>query len=129
MESRVRTMRMCTVSSEIAADPPSLAVKSARSEVGVTEPGEHFRFAPPKLFVGKRSSQTSSRRPIEAIAPVSLTRPGRGSTRRGRPKKRARDGRADIRALPNYNSDPIEDIQEEDDHPSSIFGALELVGN
>lgn len=46
-------------------------------------------------------------------------------------KKRANDGRADIRGLPNYSSDPIEEFEEERTvretrAPKSLFPALEL---
>ncbi|KAK3685397.1 hypothetical protein B0T22DRAFT_216549 [Podospora appendiculata] len=99
----------------------SMAVEPPRSEVGVADPGEHFRFAPPKLFVGSRSSLTQTYRPIAASAPISLSR-----KRRGRPRKRALDGRADIRALPNYTSDPIEEVEDDVDQYPSMFGALEM---
>jgi len=87
----------------------SMAVAPPRSDAAPSETatvGEHqFRFAQPKLFVGSRSnlSQPTGSRPG-----ITLTR-----RRRGRPRKRADDGRADIRALPNYTSDPIEEFEEE----------------
>ncbi|KAK3365832.1 hypothetical protein B0T24DRAFT_636934 [Lasiosphaeria ovina] len=92
----------------------SLAVEPARSEVGVND---QFRFIPPKLFVGSRSSL---KRPNEAPMPVTV------GNRRGRRKIRARDGRANIRALPNYNSDPIEDIEDVGETRPSLFGSLDL---
>ncbi|KAK3327762.1 hypothetical protein B0T19DRAFT_173248 [Cercophora scortea] len=99
----------------------SMTVEPPRSEVGVAEPGEQFRFAPPKLFVGSRSSLTQTYCPMGASAPISLTR-----KRRGRQRKRALDGRADIRALPNYTNDPIEEIEDDFDQHPSLFGALEM---
>ncbi|KAA8630414.1 hypothetical protein SMACR_06608 [Sordaria macrospora] len=99
----------------------SLVVEPAQSRFGASEPGEQFRFAPPKPFVGKHSVPSRNDRPSAAIAPVPLKR------KRGRPRKRARDGRADIRALPNYNGDPIEEIEEDDDaSPPSLFGSLDV---
>ncbi|KAK4180589.1 hypothetical protein QBC36DRAFT_23522 [Triangularia setosa] len=91
--------------------------------VGVNQSGvqgveEQARFAPPKLFVGSRSkTQERSNVPV-----VLRTEP----KRRGRPKKRAIDGRADIRGIPNYTSDPIEDFEDHQPTHRSIFPALEL---
>ncbi|KAK0652296.1 hypothetical protein B0T16DRAFT_443568 [Cercophora newfieldiana] len=96
----------------------SMAVEPARS-VGGNEP--QFRFAPPKLFVGNRSTPNNVIRPTGAAVPLSFAR-----KRRGRPKKRAHDGRADIRALPNYAGDPIEEIEDDDVTQPSLFGTLEF---
>ncbi|KAK4138779.1 hypothetical protein BT67DRAFT_438090 [Trichocladium antarcticum] len=105
--------------------PTSMAVVGARSDVGVSEPGtsgEQFRFVPPKLFVGSRSNDMAQfKRGTESGVGISLTR-----RRRGRPKRRANDGRADIRALPNYSSDPIEEVEDETRPLKSRFPALEL---
>lgn len=101
----------------------SMAVVPAQSDVGVSDSGasaEQFRFVPPKLFVGSRSNMPHSRRHTDARVGISLTR------RRGRPRRRANDGRTDIRALPNYSSDPIEEVEEQKRVPKSIFPALEL---
>ncbi|KAK4241428.1 hypothetical protein C8A03DRAFT_41144 [Achaetomium macrosporum] len=117
-----------SVISEPRAGPPSvttsLAVAPARSQVASSEtgtPGEHFRFVQPKPFVGSRS---------KASQPNRAPGPGIGITlskrKRGRPKKRANDGRTDIRALPNYNSDPIEEFEDEERPAKSLFPALEL---
>ncbi|KAK4167978.1 hypothetical protein QBC43DRAFT_331154 [Cladorrhinum sp. PSN259] len=85
---------------------------------GAGTSAEQFRFAPPKLFVGSRSN----------------TQPQHGATftierqrGRGRQKKRALDGRANIRALPNYTSDPIEDFDEAVQQPGqSMFPPLDF---
>lgn len=99
----------------------SLVVEPAQSQSGAPNPGEQFRFAPPRPFVGKHSIQPHNDRPSVAIAPVTLKR------KRGRKRKRALDGRADIRALPNYSGDPIEDIEDDDDAPPpSLFGSLDV---
>ena len=103
----------------------SMAVVPARSDAGASEsatPGEQFRFVPPKLFVGSRSNSSHMmKRGTESGVGISLTK-----RRRGRPRKRANDGRADIRALPNYSSDPIEEFEDEERPRQSIFPALEL---
>jgi hypothetical protein len=55
---------------------------------------------------------------------ISITR-----RRRGRPRRRANDGRADIRALPNYSSDPIEEFGDDERaqvREHGLFPALEL---
>ncbi|KAM7199203.1 hypothetical protein V8F20_005805 [Naviculisporaceae sp. PSN 640] len=98
----------------------STIVEPPRSEVTTARQSNPFRFAPPKSFVGSLSS-SQLRRPAPAPK-VTLTQ-----KKRGRPKKRASDGRADIRALPNYSGDPIEDI--EDDVHDPLFAPLELVSS
>jgi hypothetical protein len=120
--------------SELQAGAPSMttsmAVAPPRSDLGPTETdttGEHFRFTQPKLFVGSRSNM---------VQPKPVTGHGVGITltkrKRGRQRRRANDGRADIRALPNYSSDPIEEFEEEarpsrgERVPNSLFPALEL---
>ncbi|KAH6641620.1 hypothetical protein F5144DRAFT_590846 [Chaetomium tenue] len=106
----------------------SMAVVPAESEVAPSEisnMAEQFRFSQPKLFVGSRSNLPHIAG--HGVGPINPTK-----RRRGRPKKRANDGRADIRALPNYSSDPIEDFEEErrvrkeGRVPESLFHALEL---
>jgi hypothetical protein len=109
----------------------SMAVIPAVSEVAPSEMNnltEQFRFSQPKLFIGSRLSGPLPGRIAEhGVGPINFTK-----RRRGRPKKRANDGRADIRALPNYNSDPIEEFEEErrvrkeGRAPESLFPALEL---
>ncbi|KAH6840806.1 hypothetical protein B0I37DRAFT_223978 [Chaetomium sp. MPI-CAGE-AT-0009] len=109
----------------------SVVVAPAYSEVSPSEPSnvaEQFRFSQPRLFVGSRSNLPQQGRIAEhGVGSINLTK-----RRRGRPKKRANDGRADIRALPNYSSDPIEEFEEErrvrreGRAPESLFPALEL---
>jgi len=105
-------------SSESVSVVASMAVEAAQSEFAGAE--QHFQFAPPRLFVGSRSIPSGARRPTPGVAILSFAKP-----KRGRPRKRARDGRANIRALPNYNGDPIEEI-EDDVSPPSRYPALEL---
>ncbi|KAM7193807.1 hypothetical protein V8F33_007596 [Rhypophila sp. PSN 637] len=92
----------------VAVQPPNLDTKKS-------EPN-NFRFAPPKLFAGNRSSQLRQPAPLQT---VRLRKP-----RRGRQRARASDGRVNIRALPNYNSDPIEEFEDEVRDP--LFPPLEL---
>jgi hypothetical protein len=108
----------------------SMAVAPARSEAVPSEmatTGDQFRFAQPKLFVGSRSSISQPNRVAVSGVGISLAK-----RKRGRPKKRANDGRADIRALPNYSSDPIEEFEDEGRGrkegrvPKSLFPALEM---
>jgi len=96
----------------------SLAIEAAQSEAPI---GSHFRFAPPRLFVGSRSAPGKPLRSAQPVVPVTFA-----PRRRGRARNRARDGRADIRALPNYSSDPIEEIEDGDVPSPSLFGSLEL---
>ncbi|KAK4203808.1 hypothetical protein QBC40DRAFT_165944, partial [Triangularia verruculosa] len=97
--------------------PPRLAV-GVTNQSGVPGVEEQVRFAPPKLFVGSRS------RPLERSKPPAPRKAV--AKRRGRPKKRAIDGRADIRGIPNYTSDPIEDFEDQQPGENSLFPALEL---
>jgi hypothetical protein len=103
------------VTSDSPSGPPSMttsmAVVPAQSEAGLGEQStvkEPFRFAQPKLFVGSRSNLAQLPIIQEPSYRITLTK-----RRRTRAKKRANDGRADIRALPNYSSDPIEDFEED----------------
>ncbi|KAK4245855.1 hypothetical protein C7999DRAFT_15990 [Corynascus novoguineensis] len=108
----------------------SMAVAPAVSN---TEPSEtstmtdHFRFSQPKLFVGSRSKQAQPKHVTEPNPGITLTK-----RRRGRPRRRTNDGRADIRALPNYTGDPIEDfedkgrVHENEKALRSLFPMLEL---
>lgn len=113
-----------------ASTTTSMAVAPARSDAGPSETSttaEQFRFAQPKLFVGSRSGLSQPTHVTGPSVGISLTK-----KRRGRSKKRANDGRADIRGVPNYSSDPIEDFEEEGRRfrdgraPKSLFPALEL---
>ncbi|ROW08163.1 hypothetical protein VPNG_06925 [Cytospora leucostoma] len=92
-----------------------------------SQPDEGFMFAPPKLFVGKRLGHVDEQRQI-ALSNAQIR--GRGQPRRR--STRTSDGRANIRKLPNYGSDPIEEFEEDDRsnraQQGSIFGSLETEG-
>ncbi|KXX74254.1 hypothetical protein MMYC01_209337 [Madurella mycetomatis] len=102
----------------------SMAAILAQSITASTEQGalgDQFRFAPPKLFMGSRSNLPDTKRRMEANASTILAR-----RRRGRPRKKASDSRADIRALPNHSGDPIDEFEDEECPRNSLFPALEL---
>ncbi|KAG7074339.1 hypothetical protein JMJ76_0010820 [Colletotrichum scovillei] len=114
------------------SDPiiPQAATESPTSEVALTQItdsmstiaqpsnsdlGENVgqRFAKPKTFVGRLAS-SSSRNP-GPVLPLSVNKV---TKKRGRPKgrskkKKAKDGRANIRGLPDYDGDPIEGGSDE----------------
>ncbi|KAI1634845.1 hypothetical protein F4809DRAFT_616459 [Biscogniauxia mediterranea] len=93
----------------------SEAAASNIATVGSSSTGEaadyRFRFALPKTFVGKFADELGG-----CAAGPSLTLStelGKKKKRRGRRKKKALDGRADIRGLPDFYGDPIEDFEED----------------
>ncbi|KAI2467385.1 hypothetical protein F4781DRAFT_423351 [Annulohypoxylon bovei var. microspora] len=73
----------------------------------MNESESRFRFAQPRTFIGKLadSSMTTTQGP-------PLLSQNRGK-RRGRPKRKAIDGRTDIRQLPDFDGDPIEEFENE----------------
>lgn len=103
------------------AEVTSMTVEPANSETTRCTK-ESFRFAPPKLFIGKHaeSNDTASSRPVV----------GKQRNYRGRRKRRARDGRTDIRRVPDYKDDPIEDPRSDETDlikmkKQSLFAPLE----
>ena len=107
------------------AESDKLPPKSRSNQVeGYDEANEGFRFARPKLFMGKKLGPVDEQRQI-ALSAAQIR--GRNQTRRRATK--TNDGRANIRKLPNYGSDPIEefeeDIQSDRAQQGSIFGSLE----
>ncbi|KAL1874814.1 hypothetical protein Daus18300_003355 [Diaporthe australafricana] len=89
-----------------------------------SESDDCFKFAPPKLFVGKKIGRVNEEQQIALSAPQI-----RGLTQTRRRQRRTTDGRANIRKLPNYGSDPIEefegDSRSDRAEKGSIFGSLE----
>nr|XP_036589555.1 uncharacterized protein CTRU02_00309 [Colletotrichum truncatum]KAF6801560.1 hypothetical protein CTRU02_00309 [Colletotrichum truncatum] len=90
--------------SESTADVASVSVQPPTSEVDedLVSP---FTFIQPQSFVGRLANSASGlRRPPQPAVEIKKHK------KRGRPKKlkKASDGRADIRALPNYDDDPID---------------------
>lgn len=88
------------------------------------EADDGFKFARPKLFIGKKLGQVDEKRQIALSAPQI-----RRTTQARRRQRRATDGRANIRKLPNYGSDPIEefegDVRSDRAEKGSMFGSLE----
>ncbi|KAK4193129.1 hypothetical protein QBC35DRAFT_165074 [Podospora australis] len=110
-----RTETAVPVLSVPTAHRPSTQFKQTHAHTG-EESAEQFRFAIPKLFVGSHATPNQTTTPR---VPLNLKK-------RGRQRKRAADGRADIRAVPNYASDPIEDFEEPLQFSKpSLFPALE----
>lgn len=88
-------------------------------------PDDCFKFARPKLFVGKKIEHVDEQRQIALSEPQI-----RGTTQTRRRQRRTTDGRANIRKLPNYGgSDPIEefegDCRSDRAEKGSMFGPLE----
>lgn len=106
------------------------AITPANAQIASS--GEHgkgndnFRFARPKPFLGKHRSHIDEQRQIALSAPQVRGKP---QTTRRRQKKRVGDGRTSIRQMPNFSSDPIEEVDE--DIPAkrgqkpSLFGSLD----
>ncbi|XXH04293.1 glutamate--ammonia ligase [Hypoxylon texense] len=87
----------------------SESVTSNMATVGSTHVEEsepRFRFAMPRTFVGKLADSNPT-----AQGPPLLSHGG--GKKRGRPKKKATDGRTDIRRLPDFDGDPIEEFDED----------------
>lgn len=72
------------------------------------EADEAFRFARPKPFMGKKTSDMGEQRQI-ALSLHQI----RGKLQTRRRQKRSVDVRPSIRKLPNFSSDPIEEVEEE----------------
>ncbi|KAJ4410968.1 hypothetical protein N0V82_009119 [Gnomoniopsis sp. IMI 355080] len=100
----------------LVAHPSSLAEHS--------EAGETFRFARPKPFVGRKKAHLNEQRQIALSAPRIR---GKGMTRRR--QKRTKDGRASIRQVPSFSSDPIEEVEDalpvKEAQKPSLFGSLD----
>ncbi|OTA80350.1 hypothetical protein M434DRAFT_37991 [Hypoxylon sp. CO27-5] len=84
----------------IATESALSIVATAGSNVDESE--SRFRFAQPRAFVGKFADSS-----VKEILPSQHDR-----KRRGRPKKKAADGRTDIRRLPDFYGDPIEEYED-----------------
>ncbi|KAI2770766.1 hypothetical protein F4815DRAFT_423724 [Daldinia loculata] len=87
----------------------SESVLSNIATVGSTSQMElepRFRFAQPRTFVGKFANSNVTT--TEGSHLLSHSR-----RRRGRPKKRTADGRANIRRLSDFDGDPIEEFEDD----------------
>lgn len=88
------------------------------------EPDDCFKFARPKIFVGKKIENFDEQKQIALSEPQI-----RGKTQTRWRQRRTTDGRANIRKLPNHGSDPIEefegDFRSDRAEKGSIFGPLD----
>ncbi|KAK2003288.1 hypothetical protein LX36DRAFT_696975 [Colletotrichum falcatum] len=92
-------------------DSASTAAQPPESEVGEV-PGQSFQFARPKTFVGRLAS--SLVQDAGPIVPLSVhNEAGKSGRPRRRSRKKAKDGRADIRRVPDHDGDPIEGGSDE----------------
>ncbi|KAK2037181.1 hypothetical protein LZ31DRAFT_481931 [Colletotrichum somersetense] len=100
------------MSSTPALDPASTAAQPPESEVGEV-PSQSFQFARPKTFIGRLASSL----PQDAgpVVPLSVHNEASksGKPKRRSRKKRAKDGRADIRQVPDHDGDPIDGGSDE----------------
>ncbi|KAI1455292.1 hypothetical protein F4805DRAFT_274421 [Annulohypoxylon moriforme] len=88
-----------TLDSEAISSNPATAGSTLMSESE-----SRFRFAQPRTFVGKLADPKTS---------TATLMSHHHSKKRGRPKKKATDGRTDIRQLPDFDGDPIEEFEDE----------------
>lgn len=88
-------------------------------------PDANFKFVQPRPYLGKRVSQIDGPRQISLSIPQV-----RGKNKTSRRQRRHKDGRTAIRALPDFNGDPIEEFEEDvpsrENETQSIFGSLEV---
>ncbi|KAI0445390.1 hypothetical protein F4803DRAFT_171340 [Xylaria telfairii] len=79
--------------------------------VGSTKesPRDSTRFVMPKAFIGKYATTDKA----SIARPFVVKIPGGGRKARGNRRKIAADGRPDIRNLPNFEGDPIEEMEDE----------------
>lgn len=100
----------------LIARPPSASEHSIADQT--------FKFARPKPFLGKKKAHLEEPRQIALSAPQLR---GKGVTRRR--QKRTRDGRTSIRQVPNFSSDPIEEVEDampvKGPPKPSLFGSLD----
>ncbi|KAI1085142.1 hypothetical protein F5B20DRAFT_589912 [Whalleya microplaca] len=75
----------------------------------IDESESRFRFAPPRTFVGKFADPEDVARIQTHSLPHVKGTDGKQKRRR---KKRALDGRTDIRCLPDFDGDPIEEFED-----------------
>jgi hypothetical protein len=91
------------------------ALSNAATVGSSNEPSRNVtRFVMPKSFVGKHINeyQDAIARDFMANAPTD-GRKNRGKGGKKKKKKMAIDGRTDIRSLPDFDGDPIEEIEDD----------------
>ncbi|KAI1751657.1 hypothetical protein F4782DRAFT_173168 [Xylaria castorea] len=79
--------------------------------IGSTDepPRNSTRFIIPKAFIGKYAKTNNA----SVVRPFMADMPRGGRKGKGKRRKMAADGRPDIRNLPNFNGDPIEEIEDD----------------
>ncbi|KZL63510.1 hypothetical protein CT0861_03229 [Colletotrichum tofieldiae] len=95
-----------------AMDSASIVAQPPESEVGEV-PSQSFQFARPKSFIGRLASSL-----VQDAGPIVHLSVHNETKKSGRPRGRSRrnkakDGRADIRGLPDYDGDPIDGGSDE----------------
>ncbi|KAL2888852.1 hypothetical protein HOO65_030353 [Ceratocystis lukuohia] len=102
-----------TISTAMPSDDVSTHAQQG-SPNGLAKTTSSFRFSHPKLFVGRLSSapNTASKVQVGGSGPSAGDGGGKDHKRRrvGSAKRaKSTDGRPDIRSLPNFEDDPIEE--------------------
>ncbi|KAI1737625.1 hypothetical protein F4680DRAFT_210166 [Xylaria scruposa] len=72
-------------------------------------PRNSIRFVVPKAFIGKYAKTDTA----SVVRPFVAGMPRGGRKGKGKRRKMATDGRPEIRNLPNFYGDPIEDIEDD----------------
>ncbi|TRX95162.1 hypothetical protein FHL15_003854 [Xylaria flabelliformis] len=72
-------------------------------------PRNSTRFTVPKAFIGKYAKADTT----SVVQPSVAGMPRSGKKGKGKRRKMAADGRPEIRNLPNFYGDPIEDIEDD----------------
>ncbi|KAK7908374.1 hypothetical protein PG985_015677 [Apiospora marii] len=103
------TSAMHTVISDAETTKATMAT-SEDSEASKDNP-QRYRFTAPQAFVGKHAHKEKLRR--MQMPPPDIPDIARRNKRKGRRKKKASDGRMSIKELPNFDGDPIEDIEDD----------------
>ncbi|KAK7965115.1 hypothetical protein PG988_010119 [Apiospora saccharicola] len=103
------TSAMPTTISDVETTKATMAT-SEDSETSKGPP-QRYRFTAPQAFVGKHAHKEKLRR--MQMPPPEIPDITRRNKRKGRPKKKALDGRMSIRELSNFDGDPIEDIEDD----------------
>ncbi|KAI0134235.1 hypothetical protein BJ170DRAFT_609026 [Xylariales sp. AK1849] len=94
-----------SASMAVSSDPKADSIITHAGQ----EPPRGSRFAMPHTFVGKLAA--SGLMPNTLPLPARVSGGGTGTRGRGRSRKKIFDGRTDIRSLPDFDGDPIEESE------------------
>ncbi|KAK8124716.1 uncharacterized protein PG998_000475 [Apiospora kogelbergensis] len=100
------TSAMNTVISDVETTRATMA--TSQNSDSNQDAQRSYRFAAPRAFIGKHACLNKLK--SSHMPPPNTTG---GSKHRGCRKKKASDGRMNIRELPNFDGDPIEDTEED----------------